>query len=434
MGMRRSSHKVIRDILKEDPRAIYDYDILYELLLEKFEEQPDRVEWIFLIAKFGSPLKMHRANGLDNNLDAVKEHDLRSISRISGLGLDSLKPYHDAWAKAFNNIFNVGTVDHKSTKESDGLGRLDEASLEKWLGQEKSGHWWAPGNEFLEAYLMDVFPNEAGHRERLLFLSRIGSLDRLKKKNKNDHKSVNGELDEISRYYNFPKAWLKNGILDAFDLLGVSKESKKLKREVAKKAKVKVETEGVKTKEYASSARFWTLIHSVFMVYWGAVIFDTPIHLNGYEPRDFLGRFNVVYFLLFLRFIFVVFKILREAGGDKSPTAAVFQHCFYPINFIYIPLLWNDWYKNFNRLNRTKVWGLKSIKSPLNVVLFVNYLALATLIFVLIYYEIEPGYENQKIEAMSWLEYVWFSFLLLAWNFLRMVSDRSFALKALQTN
>lgn len=438
MVMRRSSHKVIRDILKEDLRAIYDFDLLYDMLSEKFEDQPDRREWVFLIAKFGSPLKMYRANYISNDLDAVKEQDLRSISRISGIGLDSLKPYHDAWAKAINKYFNVTTVDHKSIKDPDGLGRLDESSLENWLGQEKPDHWWAPANEFVEAYLMDFFPNEAGHRERLLFLSRIGSLDRLKKENKNDYKSVNAEVNEISKLYNFPSAWLKNGILDALDLLGISKESKNLTKQAHKKARVKAKAEGSKTKDYAYSARFWNLIHSVFLVCWAVVIFELPLQPIGSDLKEFLKEFlgpiSFAYSLFFLRFVFVVFKTLHKAGGGKSPITAVFQHCFYPVNFIYIPLLWNSWYEDFNRFNKTKGWGLKSLKSPLNYYLFLNYLALVTLFFVWIYYVTNPGFEDQKNDTLVLLEYVWLSFLSLGWVFLSKVSNRTSALKALQNN
>ena len=374
MSRHLPSHQLLQEVLDQCPRALIDVDMLRAALLDLFPNMTERVEILYLVARFQAPSRIQSDPGNPQLLN----REIHRLAHETGLSPEFLAPAVYSWAK--------GLGGNQKIPRARG-GKEDETSLEHAISQRSLTEWdeldlpesvLEPRYEQLDSILHDTFPNNQGIKERMLFLHRAGSLQRLKKNRLSLQDIHRKETERLHRVYRIPKPWLRAGLDDALQWFGFTRVSTKnavlieTREQCQSRASDQNGNPQIRRPEIESAdavpeetAELPAL--SLFSGSW--LFFSIP--LMGMMFMEMFGgiiiqlldtRYYVVPLSLLLFQVFALFhlcracSILKSKGYSKGALIAFI--CCVPFGVIGIPLLLLEWPREFNKLNLVNGWGL----------------------------------------------------------------------------
>ncbi|MDC0347272.1 WD40 repeat domain-containing protein [Planctomycetota bacterium] len=216
MSRHLPSHQLLQEVLDQCPRALIDVDMLRALLLDTFTNLPQRVELVYLIARFQLPSRIQK----DPSNTSLLLRELHRVAQLSGLSTEVLAPAVYSWAKALGGNIPIpracGDVEDPTTLSDP----LPSIRLVLWMDLPLSSAALEACRSEIEPVVHDIFVNAPGVKERLLFLHRVGALERLKNSRQSVQHRHEQETERLHKKYGFPKPWLRAGVNDALQWFG----------------------------------------------------------------------------------------------------------------------------------------------------------------------------------------------------------------------
>ncbi|MDC0347317.1 hypothetical protein OAN47_02745 [Planctomycetota bacterium] len=374
MSPRVYTHAGIKALLINAPKAIHDMDLLRAALIDQFPNLLQRVEILYLVARFQAPSRIQSDPG---NLQLLNR-EIQRLAHETGLSPEFLAPAVYSWAKGLGGNQKIPRVRGGKEDETSLEHAISRRSLTEWDELDLPESVLEPRYEQLDSILHDTFPNNQGIKERMLFLHRAGSLQRLKKNRLSLQDIHRKETERLHRVYRIPKPWLRAGLDDALQWFGFTRVSTKnavlietreqcqsrasdqngnpqIRRpEIESADAVPEETAEVPALSLSSGSWLFfsiPLMGMMFMEMFGGVVFKLLYSRHSVVPISLL-----LFQLLALFHICRACSILKSKGYSKGALAAFI--CCVPFGVIGIPLLLLEWPREFNKLNFVNGWGL----------------------------------------------------------------------------
>lgn len=374
MSPKVNSHSRIKALIKNTPIAIDDMDLLRAALIDQFPNLPQRVEILYLVARFQTPSRIQADPGNPQLLN----REIHRLAYETGLSKEFLAPAVYNWAKGLGGNQKIPRARGGKEDETSLEHAIPQGSLTEWDELDLPESVLEPRYEQLDSILHDTFPNNQGIKERMLFLHRAGSLLRLKKNRLSLQDIHRKETERLHRVYRIPKPWLRAGLNDALQWFGFPRVSTKnavlietreqdesrepdqnrdpqpRRPEIEVSDPVPEETAEVSALSHSSGSWLYfsiPLMGILFLEMFGGVVFKLLDTRHSVVPISLL-----LFQLLALFHICRACSILKSKGYSKGALAAFI--CCVPFGVIGIPLLLLEWPREFNKLNFVNGWGL----------------------------------------------------------------------------